>query len=1173
MADSAEALYQQALHLAETESPLSDTTVQGGYYDVGLPHRANFPSYEKAQQVYSHVLSAAESIFGATAAETAEILAKLAKAYYMDEKYSEAEPLAKKALTLNRDRFGDRSLKVAGTLLLQGKINYFWGKTEKSESLFVEALSIAEQTGGLNHPLVAQCRYSLANQWRWQGDCAAADSLLSSARTIFESAYSNYALERSRFLLMAGRVKYCLGDYEGARENFGAAVAHRTNSLGRKTEKVASTLCYLGDALSKLGQHAQAESTYTEALSIRRELWGENDIRVAYSLGYLGWFHRWFSGNILLAESLYTQATTIIEQGAGIDNSDYIYYAWRLEDLLKDQGRFGEALPICEKRYTASAAVYGSEDIRTIRALSQLGSISRRLGRFADAEAYQKQALAAMEKLRGPEHYDVTEILMGLALTYDTQYRSEEAEKLYQRALEIYRKVLDPSDPDIAYTLHDLALVYWSTDEFDRAESHILQALEIWRNAPEPEEYGIAIGLSNLGLTYESQGRYAEADSVLRMAIDLGEKVLGPQHPGLAHACDNLANVLTKQGRYAEAEPVIERAVGILERSLGPEHPEVAKFCRDQGRLYAYAGNSEMCLQTYRTFIDWSQRFLENVFPYSSENQRLRWIHEYPLLDHALLSLALREKTDASNRLALEMVCKSKAMVVEAVMSERQAALCTYDDALAEQLNQLNKIHSQIATIALAGGSLTDSLQALYETKDSMEIALSRECSEFGDALAARRFDLDDVLSAIPAGSALWEFVRYEPHNLDPSVTGRAKLGPMRYLAFAADRSGSISVIDLGNAQLIDSLITLARGIMYKAQGQIYSPAARTSEQRLNQATSELYRILFAPLATVSNEAEHICIAPDGMINLLPLEILPTPDGSYVIEDYRISYLSSGRDLLKYRDSPRSDGEMLVMADPDFNSSSFGPMTQGNPQVPVASLGVETYGPELRGVTDCLNTAFGRLRHSRSEAEAVVRQFRASGDTPTREFYDDEAVESVLKSIYEPPGVLHLATHGFFCESDEATPTMRNNPLLRSGLVLAGANVTLSGKRDDSTTAEDGILTALEVSGLNLVGTDLAVLSACESGVGDFVNGEGIFGLRRAFQHAGVETIVMSLWAVPDRETSQLMEGFYRRWLGGSSKRDALRESAIAVLNESRQKRGCGHPLLWGGFILTGNPN
>jgi CHAT domain-containing protein len=131
----------------------------------------------------------------------------------------------------------------------------------------------------------------------------------------------------------------------------------------------------------------------------------------------------------------------------------------------------------------------------------------------------------------------------------------------------------------------------------------------------------------------------------------------------------------------------------------------------------------------------------------------------------------------------------------------------------------------------------------------------------------------------------------------------------------------------------------------------------------------------------------------------------------------------------------------------------------------------------------------------------------------------------------------------------------------------------ISGERPEDGNGEDGILTALEVSGLNLVGTELAVLSACESGVGEFVNGEGMFGLRRAFQHAGAETVIMSLWSVPDKETSQLMDGFYRRWLEGRSKREALRESAIELLKESRSKRGCGHPLLWGGFILAGNPN
>jgi CHAT domain-containing protein len=375
---------------------------------------------------------------------------------------------------------------------------------------------------------------------------------------------------------------------------------------------------------------------------------------------------------------------------------------------------------------------------------------------------------------------------------------------------------------------------------------------------------------------------------------------------------------------------------------------------------------------------------------------------------------------------------------------------------------------------------------------------------------------------------------------------------------------------DLGDAARIDTLVTAARDLIYKAQGQVYSPAAVTAEERLREVTSQMYDLVFAPLAEASNGESNLIISPDGMLNLLPFEILPAPDGSYVIENYRISYLSSGRDLLKYKGDEPHDGEMIVMADPAFDGTADLADAAPSPTM-TASVSEEMYGPEMRGITDCLETSFSPLGHTRQEAQSVAGQLKAAR-MPVREFYDVKAAEDALKNLQAPPQVLHLATHGFFCETGEPEASTKDNPLLRSGLVLTGANKTIAGESDPNAT-EDGILTALEVSGLNLVGTDLAVLSACESGMGDFVNGEGLFGLRRAFQHAGVETIIMSLWSVPDKETSQLMDGFYRRWLEGSSKRDALRESALEVLAQSREKRGCGHPLLWGGFILAGNPN
>jgi CHAT domain-containing protein len=203
------------------------------------------------------------------------------------------------------------------------------------------------------------------------------------------------------------------------------------------------------------------------------------------------------------------------------------------------------------------------------------------------------------------------------------------------------------------------------------------------------------------------------------------------------------------------------------------------------------------------------------------------------------------------------------------------------------------------------------------------------------------------------------------------------------------------------------------------------------------------------------------------------------------------------------------------------------------------------------------------------EGSAVAQHLGYSDNYDVSYFEAEMARENTLKNLQQTPAVLHVATHGYFCE--RADQNLMSNPLLRSGLILAGANRTIGEMNEGAFSSEDGILTAMEVSGLNLIGTDLVVLSACQTGIGDVQSGEGVFGLRRAFQHAGARSIVMSMFAVPDESTSYLMERFYENWLSGLSKSSALRNASLSILNERRNRSVSTHPLFWGGFVLIGD--
>jgi hypothetical protein len=364
---------------------------------------------------------------------------------------------------------------------------------------------------------------------------------------------------------------------------------------------------------------------------------------------------------------------------------------------------------------------------------------------------------------------------------------------------------------------------------------------------------------------------------------------------------------------------------------------------------------------------------------------------------------------------------------------------------------------------------------------------------------------------------------------------------------------------------------------------------------------------VFDPVVPALGGRNQLLMAPDSVLAYLPFEVLPSGDGRRLIDDYRLSYLSCGRDVLRFgTESSGSPDAPLVMADPDFDLEA--PVARAlavdRPEKPLAGFWSRLLRRKMAGVaavepkaTPAVTTAphtpgrrsrdltpgtlrFDRLPGTLAEGEAVGRFLGVSPHL------DDDALEGRLKSGCRSPRVLHLATHGFFLPDQPLDPTrahpglmggvggefgrfrgpLPENPMLRSGLALAGANTWLKGGTPPEL-AEDGLLTAEDVSGLDLLSTELVVLSACETGLGHFHVGEGVFGLRRAFVLAGAKTLIMSLWKVPDEPTRELMEDFYRRLLAGEARSEALRQAQLAL----RTKYPA--PYDWGAFICQGDPS
>ncbi len=927
-------------------------------------------------------------------------------------------------------------------------------------------------------------------------------------------------------------------------------------------------LVHQADSLAGAGKLDTALVLGTRALEKARGEYGATHPLTASALSATGTVHPMMR-NYEECESYLEEALQIRERALGPDHDDVAESLNDLSIVYLYQGRFREAEPLLLRALEIYRERYGTDDASVAKVLNNLAALYAEMGRYLEAEDHHREALAIKKKVLGPEHGSVAWSANNLGVLCLLQGRYREAESHLEEALAIWERTMGPDYPLVGDALINLANCSMEQNRYDEAERFLERGLSIFEKTLGPDHLHTAQGLNILAKLYSYRKRYGEAEELSRRALDIRTEALGSEHPHVLRSLNNLADLYANRGRYEEANSLLARSLDLGGKVLGPDHPEVARSIRRTALNHCSLENFDASLSEFQKLQESRRNFIAHVFPYASECNKLRYLDTYPLIDYPLLSFALMDTTEESRRLALEMVLSGKAAVVDALSAEREVSYCSYDEEVQENIARLSEIRGEISTLVLSGAEKLGSdvystrLSDLRSAKDSLETELNRSCAEFRDELSAHGFGVSDVAHRLPGGGVLWEFIQFEPYDFDGTGSDEERSGPPRYAAFTLDGSGRITLTDLGDAAEIDGLVGRAREMLDSAADDVYSERVAGAEARLREVTQRLYGKVFSPLEkSLSAGNGRIFVSPDGQLNLLPFEILPCPGGHYAVERYRISYLSSGRDLLKFEDGGSRPEYALVMADPDFDASG------GEPAEKTLQLHSGS-----SGAAGCLSEPFTPLPYTREEAESIVEVLRERGGMETDFFSGGEALEERLKNPARVPGVLHLATHGYFCERVDFTEQgLCENPLLRAGMALAGANTGRAVADDGGLQHEDGILTAYEISGLDFTGTDLATLSACETGVGEVKIGEGVFGLRRVFQYAGAQSILMSLWKVPDRETGELMDGFYRHWLGGRTRQEALRASVRELMGGLRERYGVAHPFLWGGFILTGNP-
>jgi CHAT domain-containing protein/Tfp pilus assembly protein PilF len=978
------------------------------------------------------------------------------------------------------------------------------------------------------------------------------------------------ALDEARKLYKKAGELRIAGKYEEALPSFEQALEIRETRLGPDHQDVAASLHNLGIIYRNLGDYAKAGPLLQRALAIRVKSLGTEHPDVAISLQNLANLYM-NQGDYTQAERLYQRSLAILEKSLGPEHPDVARSLNNLANLYRDMGDYAKAEPLQRRALAALEKSLGPDHIDVTRSLSNLGILYKGLGDYAKAEPLLQRALAIREKSLGPGHPDVAASLHNLANLYLSLGDYAKAEPLHRRAMAILEKSLGPEHPDVAASLNDLANLYYDLGDYARAKPLLQRALAIWEKSLGPEHQYVAGALNNLANIYTSQGDYAKAEQFYQRALVILEKSLGPENPGIAHTLNNLAAIYVGLGDYAKAETLYQRALAIREKSLGPEHPDVALSLDGLAGLHMAKNEIDRAIAFQARALAVSERNIKDNLAIGSERQKLAHLATLSAQSDRTLSLHLlyARSDPAARDMAVTLILQRKGRALDASSESLNALRSRFNQEDRAALDKLTDARSQIASLVLNGPQRMnaerhrDRVKTLEEEAEKFEAEISRRSDEFRAQYLP--VTLEAVCAAIPGDAALIEFASYRPFN-PKAATEEDAFGRPRYVAYILRRQGKIEWRELGAAKAIDEAVAALRIALRDPKRKDVKKLARALDQKI-----------FQPLRPLLGDLTRLLISPEGALNLLPFAALVDEGGRYLVERYSISYLSSGRDLLRLQVARKSQSGPLVIADPDFG---------GHIQAGATRLLKQTKGPaQKQAGAESPAAAFSQfyfppLPYTAAEGKTIGSLLPGATLLTRRQASKDAIRQS------QSPAILHIATHGFFLEGLKSAMTgesglqkssnetgheasrllkqVKNggsrieNPLLRAGLALAGANERKQGG--------DGILTALEMTGLNLWGTKLVTLSACDTGVGEVRNGDGVYGLRRALTLAGAETQVISLWAVSDRWTRALMVSYYRRLRQGQGRGAALRRAQLDIFKDLKRR----HPYYWASFILSG---
>jgi CHAT domain-containing protein len=792
------------------------------------------------------------------------------------------------------------------------------------------------------------------------------------------------------------------------------------------------------------------------------------------------------------------------------------------------QGRTLEAAQYIDETLEMSLTGPGRKSAAYISNLNNRAKLDQSMGKYNEAEQKFEEAAALAKEVFKDNNKPLAIILNNQAMLYQVVGRYPEGINLMKEAIKYSeqapKKGLEGKKSfDSRRFSSNLAVLYQQSGQLAEAEKTYVEIKKVYEGRGQTGNPEYANVLDQLSLLNIQMNKLENVEKNLKKAMDIYKRKFTEESPGYAKALSDLGLYYRIQGKFSEAEQSLIKATEIRAKVLGVTHPDYFKSKEDLGILYWKKNDFPRAYNNFQEAMLASIDFINRYFPPMSEAEKTKyWDVLQPRFQRFYnFCLDAASTVPAVTQDMFDYRMATKALLLNSTNKIKAAILSSKDPAIIKDyLSWIDQKENLARLYAYSKEDLKNQkidLKALEQEANRLERSLSQRSADFSKGYSTEKKSYKQIVALLGDTEAVVEIIRVHTYDKD----------------FTADSRYAALILKKTSTQ--PELVVLENGNQLETR---YAKYYRNAiHQRIDDEFS--YDQFWAKLDPALTGKKILYLSLDGVYNQINLNTLRKKDKSYIISAHDIFILGNARDIIAFKQKkaavPKKNSVLLGF--PDYGSSDI-----------------------------------AALPGTKIEIEAISKILKTAGYQVTP-LTASKATEAAIKSL-KGPTLLHIATHGYFLKDVETTggdafgvnaENAGNNPLLRSGLMLTNAGKTVSGVATPSLESNDnGILTAYEAMNLNLEGTELIILSACETALGDVKNGEGVYGLQRAFLVAGADALIMSLWKVDDAATQALMTNFYTNWIKTRDKQKAFKQAQIQLMTKYKE------PYYWGAFVMMG---